>query len=178
MIQNAFVFIDEIASVVLLKKLLKIFRGCLGVWAVTNIRNDDPSGNIKEKLPEFTWIQLDKALRNTKAITKEVKQFNAQYVPYNLSNFLNPTLKTLVHTPEGRPIINIHKRGNENNKEKFKRATEELSSGTKALICVPNSSNNSSYNRLKEILSLFEDDWKPLIYVDKSGNKRQAVSNL
>ena len=100
--KNAFVLFDEIYDVERLKKIVENFRGCQGVWAVLNTGEEE---EVKEDFPEFTLIPLDKALRNTKAITKEVKQTENPY--RSLENSLNSSLQIVDHIPEGKPPITI-----------------------------------------------------------------------
>merc|ERR1719468_43849 len=126
--ENAFVLFDEIPTVGASKEIVENFRGCQGVWAVLNYEEED---TVKEGFPKFTLIQLDKALRNTKAITKEIKKSTASNA-YQLYNSLNSSVQIVPHMPEGKPVITIDRKPYEDFKGMFNRVMKKLTIGTKA----------------------------------------------
>jgi len=170
--ENAFVLFDEVTDVELLKKIVGNFRGCKGVWAVLNNGEED---KVKEDFPEFTLIQLDKALRNTKAITKEVKQSKAGN--YELKNSLNSSVQIVEHMPEGKPVITIKRDGNEDFKGMFNRAMEKLTIGTKALICICGYSSEQR-KVAQAITSFFEEEMKPLIYIHRESELNDREEDI
>ena len=154
-LKNYFICIDEIWDE---DQLLVIFQSVdihifSGVWVVLN------SKKTAEVDKNFNVIKLDLALRNTKAITRQIKTMNDVY--FFLDNNMNSTLQTIEHMPEGQDVITIKRYANQNFETMFKRGINNLSSETKALICV---TSRFLEVCLDPILSCFEEKRRPLVY--------------
>ena len=67
--------------------------------------------------------------------------------------------------PEGKPVIIIKRDVNGDFKGMFNRAMEELTSGTKALICIDGFVSDKREVVAEAITSCFEEERKPLIYL-------------
>ena len=169
LLRGSYVFFDEIWNVKKLEKLFKVVdtSECRGVWIVLNAGSDV---QVEKNFPSFQLIKLDLGLRNTKKILKEIKEadVNINSATFVMNNSLNPSLKILDHMPEGQDIITIDRKGLSTFKEMIQSAISHLKDNMKTLICILDFHVHVK-KMTAEILSVFEEEKRPLVYLFKNG---------